>query len=316
MIADMQEDTFDVLVLMGGPSQEREISLLSGAAVADALEEAGHRVRRADITPTDTAALDGDMDVVFIALHGDFGESGAVQQLCEDRGLKYIGSPPRASQLGMDKAASKQIFKRANLATPDWMIVEDFHDPADVEKWLKEFRPPVVVKPVAGGSSLDITICRDEKSRRRAIVDLLDIYDRAMVECFVPGREFTVSILGEKPLPLIEIIPAVEFYDYEAKYADEAETVFSFEHGLDEATAARITGDALKAHRCLGCRDISRVDFILDADGVPQVLELNTIPGFTSHSLMPMAAKRAGIEFPEMCDRIVRMAMARNMCLL
>jgi D-alanine-D-alanine ligase len=310
-------ESLNILVLMGGPSSEREVSLLSGAAVADALEQAGHRVSRHDITPTDTSALDRDgIDIVFLALHGEFGESGQAQEFCERRGLRYTGSPPRASRLGLDKAASKQIFKRAGLNTPDWMIVEKFHKPAQVAQWLREFPPPVVVKPVNGGSSVDITICRDEAARREAVGELLDRYDRAMVEKFVAGREMTVGVLGDETLPLIEIVPAREFYDYTAKYADDAGTRYVFEHGLDEETVARLEADALTAHRSLGCQNLSRVDFVLDDENLPQVLEINTIPGFTSHSLVPMAAARAGIGFAELCDRIVQLAMDRQMCCL
>ncbi len=315
--AGVSKESYDVTVLMGGPSNEREISLLSGAAIASALEQAGHRVTRADITPSKTSAVDRDgLDAVFIALHGKFGESGQVQHICEQRGVRYTGSAQRASQLGMDKAASKQIFKRAGLATPDWMIIEEFHDPKQVAGWLKEIPVPVVVKPVDGGSSLDVFLCHDKPARDRAIEEVIDTYDRAMLERFVPGREMAVSILGEEALPIIEIIPKREFYDYTAKYADDVGTRYVFDHHLDDKTTARLIDDALTAHWALDCRDFSRVDFILDEDGIPQVLEINTIPGFTAHSLMPMAAERAGIDMSELADRIVRMAMTRELCLL
>ena len=162
----------DITVLLGGPSSERDISLISGEAVASALEHIGHRVTRSDISPSDTSALDREgLDVVFIALHGEFGESGEVQTLCEQRGLPYIGSGPRASRLAMDKAAAKQIFKRSGLTTPDWMIVENYHSRQLVERWLEEIPPPVVVKPVDGGSSVDITIAQDAASRKDAMED-------------------------------------------------------------------------------------------------------------------------------------------------
>ncbi len=310
------QPTYDITVLMGGPSKEREVSLLSGQAVAKGLEEMGHRVTRADITPEDTSALDRKgIDVVFIALHGEFGESGEVQELCRKRGLSYTGSGPKASRLGMDKAASKQVFRRADINTPDWMIIENFHTSNDVEIWLREITPPVVVKPVDGGSSLDVYICGDAKSRDDALEELLDYYDRAMVEQYIPGREFTVGILGNQTLPVIEIIPADPFYDYQAKYADNAGTQYIFDHGLDGKILKRMQTDALLAHKAIGCRALSRVDFILDNQGIPQVLEINTIPGFTSHSLVPMAAKKAGIEFPELVDRIVRMAACKEACL-
>ncbi len=302
----------DITVLMGGPSNERDISLLSGAAIADALERLGHRVRRCDISPEDPSALDRPgIDLVFIALHGPFGESGEVQTLCEARGLRYTGSGPWASELAMDKAAAKQVFCRSDLLTPNWMILEEYHSPQQVQKWLKEIPPPVVLKPINGGSSIEMTIAPDEATRDKAIDELLDKYGRVMLEDFVEGRELTVGILGEEPLPLLEIAPAREFYDYKAKYADDAGTRYVFDHGLDTATVQAVQQAALTAHNALGCRDLSRVDFILDTEGRPQVLEINTIPGFTSHSLVPMAAKKAGLSFDQLIDRLVRLAMQR-----
>ena len=301
-----------VTVLMGGPSAEREISLLSGEAIAAGLERAGHTVRRQDISPADTRALDAeDVDLVFIALHGEFGESGEVQELCEERGVRYIGSEPYSSRLAMAKAASKQAFLHVGLCTPDWIVIEEYHDPRKVARWLGELPPPVVIKPVAGGSSLDITIVHDTAARDRALEDVLDKYSRAMVERYVPGREFTVGILGEQALPVLEIVPPGEFYDYEAKYTD-CGTRYVFDHGLDESLTAAMEAAALDAHQTLQCRDLSRVDFILDSDNRAQVLEINTIPGFTSHSLLPMAAASVGVCFERLVDGIAAMAMERE----
>jgi D-alanine-D-alanine ligase len=303
----------DITVLMGGPSSEREVSLMSGSAIADGLGRRGHRVTRADILPNDPSALDRDgIDVVFIALHGEFGESGEVQRLCEERRLRYTGSGPRASQLAIDKAATKQIVRRIGLSTPDWMIIEDFHRPAQVAQWLPEIDVPVVLKPVDGGSSLDITIAHTPEARDEALDGLLDKYGRAMLECHVPGRELTVSILGDEPLPVLEIIPDGEFYDYRAKYSDEAGTVYTFDHALDARTVECLQAAARATHRALGCRDMSRVDFLLDEQGTAWVLEINTIPGFTSHSLLPMAAARTGLDFDQLVERIAGMAMGRE----
>jgi D-alanine-D-alanine ligase len=304
--------TLDVTVLMGGPSSEREVSLMSGRAISDALERLGHRVCRADISPRNTSALDREgIELVFIALHGAFGESGEVQALCEQRGLRYTGAGPRASQLALDKAAAKQMFRQAGLVTPDWMILEDFHPRALAGEWLAEIPPPVVIKPVDGGSSVDVTVARDERQRDAAIEALLDAYGRALVERFVPGRELTVGILGSHALPVLEIAPAEGFYDYHAKYGDDAGTRYVFDHGLSDGTCTVVRDAAMKAHRTLGCRDLSRVDFILDESGTPQVLEINTIPGFTSHSLLPMAAERVGLDFDRLVRRIVELALSR-----
>ncbi len=303
----------DVTVLMGGPSAERDISLLSGEAIAAALERCGHKVTRSDIMPNDLSALDRQgADVVFIALHGDFGESGEVQQLCEGRGLRYTGSGPYSSRAAMDKAATKQLLKRAGLDTPDWMIIEEFHSHERVAQWLAELPPPVVLKPVNGGSSVDVIIARDEATRDAAIEMLLDRYGRVMLEQYAPGRELTVGILGDEALPVLEIVPDGDFYDKYAKYDDGAATRYVFAHGLSDELCDRVRTAALTCHRILKCRDMSRVDFILDADNVPQILETNTIPGFTSHSLLPMAAAKVGIGFDELVDRIVQMAADRS----
>ena len=305
-------DLLDVTVLMGGPSAEREVSLMSGAAIADALERRGHKVVRADIHPNDAGALDREgIDVVFIALHGLFGESGEVQQLCQDRRLRYTGSGPRASELAMDKAATKQIVKRMGLATPDWMIIEDFHSPAQIAQWLPELSVPVVLKPVDGGSSVDVTIARTPAQRDEALEELLDKYGRAMIERFVEGRELTVSVLGDRALTPLEILPCRPFYDFTAKYADDAGTQYTFDHGLDAAAVKALQAAAWATHQALGCRDMSRVDFLLDEQGAAWVLEINTIPGFTGHSLLPMAAAAEGIDFDQLVDRIAAMAMQR-----
>jgi D-alanine-D-alanine ligase len=300
----------DITVLMGGPSNEREVSLVSGAAVAAGLESFGHKVTRADISPSDASALDRrGIDVVFIALHGEFGESGQVQELCQARGLRYTGSSPRASAVALDKDASKRIFRAAGVATPDWVVAQALR--ADRAAQIEALGLPVVLKPVDGGSSLDVTIAGDCPTRDGALRMLLDKHGRAIAERFIPGREFTVGILGEQTLPVLEIIPAREFYDYTAKYADGAGTRYVFDHGLSNKVVAALEAAALTAHQALGCRDVSRVDFIVPPEGPPQALELNTIPGFTGHSLLPMAAAKAGISFAQLVDRIAGMAMKR-----
>lgn len=303
----------DVTVLMGGPSSEREVSLLTGEAVAGALERVGHKVVREDISPNWTSPLDREnLEVVFIALHGQFGESGELQHLCESRGLAYTGSPPRASELAMNKAAAKQVLKHEGLNTPDWMVIEEFHKSAVYQRWLEEFSLPVAVKPVNGGSSIDITLARDEAVRDEAIGELLDKYGRVMVEKLIEGRELTVGILGEYTLPLIEVVPRREFYDYSAKYEYGAGTEYVLQHDLDEELVRKVQTDALAAHDLLGCRDLSRVDFMLGGDGVAYLLELNTIPGFTSHSLVPKAAAAAGIGFEQLVDHLLAMAWNRR----
>lgn len=295
----------DITVLMGGPSSERDVSMQSGEAIAAALERLGHRVTRADISPEDPSTLDRrGIETVFIALHGVFGESGEVQALCERRGLRYTGSAVRASSLAIDKDATKRACKAAGVLTPDWQLIEG-EPPAEL------LAPPVVLKPVDGGSSVDVTIAHAAAQRDAALRDLLSRYGRALVEQYVRGREFTVGILGDQALPVLEIIPRSAYYDKHAKYDDDAGTTYSFEHGLSERTVAELQAAALASHRAIGCRDMSRVDFIVDAAERGYMLEINTIPGFTSHSLLPKAAARAGISFDELVERLVKMSLER-----
>ena len=302
----------DITVLMGGPSSEREVSLITGAAIADALERNGHRVTRSDISPDDLSALDRPgMDLVFIALHGDFGESGEVQRLCEQRGLRYIGSPPRASELAIDKAAAKEVFAAAGLKVAPGAVIDKDQSPQDVAAVLASFPLPVVLKPIDGGSSVDVIIARTAEDREAGVMTLLAKYGRFLLEQFIHGRELTVGILGEQALPIIEILPDGQFYDYRAKYSDQAQTRYVFDHDIPEAKVREIQQAAVAAFKSLHCRDISRVDFILDEQGTPWVLEINTIPGFTSHSLVPKAAARIGLSFDQLVQRIANMAMAR-----
>ncbi|RPI60054.1 MAG: D-alanine--D-alanine ligase [Planctomycetaceae bacterium] len=311
-LAIKMQQVLDITVLMGGPSTEREVSLVSGGAISDALQRAGHKITRCDISPTDTSALDRKgIDVVFIALHGLFGESGEVQELCEKRGLRYTGSTSLASTIAIDKAASKEAFRNAGILTANWTMIYKGQSQADILAAVEPLGLPAVVKPVDGGSSVDVTIARDAAARDAAIADCVAKYEKVMVEAFVKGREFTVGILGKQALPVIEIKPGSEFYDYTAKYADNSGTQYLFDHGLPEQTVANMQSAALLAYESLGCRDMSRVDFIVDAAGDAYVLEINTIPGFTSHSLLPMAAAKAGIKFDELVCKIVDMAMQR-----
>lgn len=308
------KEIYDITVLMGGISSEREVSLNSGSAIADALEQAGHTVTRADISPQDTSALDREgIDLVFIALHGEFGESGEVQQLCEDRKLHYTGSGPRASALGMDKAAAKMIIRQGGLRTPDWAVVEEYDSQDAIDAKLAPLGKSLVVKPVDSGSSVDVHLCKNRIGLREALASVLDIYGRAIVETFIQGRECSVSLLIDRALPVMEIKSAHEMFDYNAKYVDNT-TTFTFDHDLPEKTQAEMRCSALKMFKLLGCRDFSRVDFMVDAQNQPYILEINTIPGFTSHSQLPSAAKRMGLEMSELVDLVAREAMKRDAC--
>lgn len=305
----MNDQTPTVLVLGGGPGRERQVSLLSRAAVAAALTDAGHRVLERDITPDDTSALNEAADVIFPALHGRWGEGGPLQQLLEARGIAYVGCGPEAAALAMDKFATKRAAELAGVPTPPARLL-DRQDPAQntFRDLFADDGAGAVIKPIDEGSSVDVRICRSLDEADQAARELTDRYDRVMAERFVVGREMTVAIVGEKALPILEIVPATAFYDYQAKY-ERDDTSYRFDVDLDAEAQQKLAADALTLHRALGCRHLSRVDFVVDGAGMGWMLEINTMPGFTSHSLLPMAAKHAGMAMPALCDRLVRLAM-------
>jgi len=303
-----------VTVLMGGPSAERAVSLDSGAAVAAALRTAGHDVFTADISPENLTALDREpLDVVFPALHGAFGEDGTLQEILDDRGIAYVGSDASASSLAMDKAAAKRLFDIQGLPTPPSTVFPHKPNSVALDHVVRQLGYPLVVKPVAGGSSLNVTIAHDSRELQAGMLACMMDGEPVLLERYIDGREFTVGVLGDETLPVIELVVdgEHEFYDYDAKYSSET-TRYLEVGGLPVETMIRIRALALAAHRALGCRDLSRVDLMLDDRGNPWLLEVNTLPGFTSHSLVPKAAARAGISFPQLCDRLVRMAFTRG----
>lgn len=289
-----------ILVLGGGPDRERAVSLNSAAEVAAALRAAGHTTMERDILPDDLSALDERCDVVFPVLHGPWGEGGPLQKLLVERDVVFVGSGPEAARLAMDKAATKRIAVERGIATPPSQVVDAAH--------RRTIEPPAVAKPIDDGSSVGITIARDGESLDRAIESLLAERSQALVERFVAGKEITVGIVADQPLAPIEIAPATAFYDYRAKY-DRDDTAYRFEIDLPAETLDEARAGALALHRAIGCRHLSRVDFIVDAEARPWLLEINTMPGFTTHSLLPMAARRGGMDMPALCDRLVRLAM-------
>ncbi|HEX8341815.1 MAG TPA: D-alanine--D-alanine ligase [Tepidisphaeraceae bacterium] len=293
-----------ITVLCGGPSSERGISLISGKAVAAALAAAGHDVFVADISPTELSALDTPADVIFPVLHGDFGESGELQDILEERDLPFVGSGAKASRLGMDKIAAKQVWRDAGLPTPGWRVLrEPPREPGALGL-------PVIVKAIRSGSSIDVCVCRDEAAVTKAAASLLERHGEVMMEEFVSGTEITVGLLENVALPPIRIETSHAFFDYSAKYTAGGAT-HSFDTHLSAGVIADCKSLAENASRLLGCRDLGRVDIIVAADGTPQLLEINTIPGFTAVSLLPEAAARAGVPFVELVDRLVHLAAGR-----
>jgi len=293
---------------MGGISEERDISIQSGTCVAQALEEAGLNVITADIQPGNLAVLDNsDLDVFFLALHGRFGEDGQLQQILEDKALIYTGSDPKASRLAFDKLASKKIFAQAGINVPPAV---EFNLGIGIEQLVEQLQRlggPYVVKPLRQGSSVGISIVSQPQQAISVAKKTYAEFGDCMIEKFISGREITVGILEEQALPIIEIRSKTGFYDYRAKYLDER-TEYLFDTIEDAVLSARIKTAALDCFAALGCRHFARVDFILGQDDIPYALELNAIPGFTTHSLLPKAAARAGLSMSDLCVRIVEAA--------
>lgn len=291
-----------VTVLRGGPSAEREISLASGHAVATAARKLGHLVTEADVAPDDLDALDVPADIIFPVLHGRFGEDGELQQILEQRGLSFVGSGSEASRIGMDKHASKTRWQAAGLPTAPWALVD--RSCASLPDGLQ---PPCVVKPLTEGSSIGVCVCDTAESLARVLPRAIAAYGCVLVEQWLEGPELTVGILGRDPLPVIQIRPATGFYDFTAKY-ERHDTDFRLDPPLEGTTCKAIQQLAARAFDVLGCRHLGRVDLIVDRRTGPQLLEINTLPGFTDHSLVPKAAAHAGIAFDRLVDMLLEMA--------
>lgn len=301
-----------VAVLHGGIGSEREVSLQSGRCIAEALRQGGVDVVASDITPDDMTVLDrSDIDVFFIALHGEFGEDGQLQQILDDRGLIYTGCGPEASRMAFDKIVSKERFAQAGVVVAPTIEVGRTMQHSEVETQLKDLGPRFVVKPVKQGSSVGVFIVHGQAETVARAMAVCDEFGDCMIEPFVEGREITVGVLGHDALPIIEIRSKTGFYDYQAKYVDE-NTEYLFDTIADADLRTRIGRDALACFEALGCRDFARVDFIVTDDAVPYALEINTIPGFTTHSLLPKAAAKAGLSMSELCVRIVQASFYRK----
>ena len=303
-----------VAVLRGGVGRERDVSLESGRCVAEALRQGGLDVITSDIRPDDMQILDrGGIDVFFPALHGEFGEDGQLQQVFEDRGLVYVGSGPEASRRAFDKMISKQLFAQAGVEVPAVLEFNQDSDPTGCEEQLEALGQRFVVKPVRQGSSVGVYIVDGRREAMDAAERVRREFGDCMIESFITGREITVGVLGRQTLPIIEIRSKTGFYDYHAKYADDR-TEYLFDTIADDGVRARIGRAALACFEALGCRDFARIDFMLGEGGTPYALEANTIPGFTTHSLLPKAAARIGVSMSDLCVRIVHAALSRQNC--
>jgi D-alanine-D-alanine ligase len=330
-----------ITVLMGGTSSERDVSLASGLRVADALRSRGHTVTSVDtvrgaLTPGEERTMlagpvmhalppdeetlrrlssetlpatvrglgaNRDADVVFIGLHGGQGEDGTLQALLDLTGVHYTGSGHLASALAMDKDLSKRLFREAGVRTPEWLMA-----PAADDDIIAALGLPVIVKPSKQGSTVGLTLVKKQAGLQAAIAEARKYDDEVMIEQYIPGREITVGILGDEALPVGEIIPQHEIYDYECKYTPGMARE-EFPAALSPAETKAAQELALLAFRALKLSGCARIDFRMAADGTFYCLEANTLPGMTQLSLIPQAAAAAGIAFPELCEQIVLLAL-------
>ena len=330
----MPDRKLKIAVLVGGSSPEREVSKESSKSISEAIRKLGHDVvlidpaygvnqpkdeklffEKEDFSEVKTenyvtaikSILPDDIDLVFLGLHGKYGEDGTVQSLLELRGTKYTGSKVLSSALAMDKMMTKIMFQHYDVATPKWFVVDKKENDYTLvgSKIKKFFGFPCVVKPNDQGSTVGLTICRGESEIEQSIKLALQFSDKAMIEEYIPGRELTVGILGQQTLPVLEIKPKHGLYDYEAKYTDGM-SEYIVPADIPENVANHLQHQALLAYNSVNCSNYARVDFRLTNDNKNYCLEVNTLPGMTSHSLIPKMAKAVGISFNELIERIIK----------
>ncbi len=340
----------NVIVLTGGVSSERNVSIASSRAIANGLRAAGRYVKVVDPVygsrqPPEEEIFDSrpvigkefptldelktysnkkviecinsdlfnNVDIVFLGLHGKFGEDGRIQSLLEMRGMKYTGSKVTSSAMAMDKDVSKIIFSHFGIPTPEWFMIENGsyslnHVDEKINAYLEY---PIVVKPNDEGSTVGLSIVQpdvEDVQLRNALKSAFEYSDRVMIERYIAGRELTVAILGEEALPVVEIKPKEGFYDYEHKYTS-GRTEYFCPADLPEELANELRSKALLAHHVLGCRAYSRVDFRMNSQNKFYCLEVNTLPGMTELSLVPKAAAAVGISFPILLDKIIELSL-------
>lgn len=308
-----------IAVLMGGRSLEREVSLKSGLRVCEALEAKGYDYVSFDVDENLVDNLvDVKPDVVYIALHGKYGEDGTVQGLLELLGLPYTGPGVYANIASFDKVLAKEIMHRAGITTPRWltMSAESFKEmgaASALDKAIEFLGLPIIVKPAGQGSALGIKIVHKAQELPKALIGALSYDSKVVLEEYISGTEVAISILGNNPpeaLPIVEIVTTKEFFDFEAMYRMGA-TEYFVPARLDKEMTDKLMKTSIDVHNALGCRDVSRVDLILDGK-TPYVLELNTSPGMTETSLLPMAASAAKLDFEDLVDRLIQMACERQ----
>lgn len=317
MTASLNPSQCKVALLSGGTSGEREISLASGKGAGEALESVGFQVCYLDPAQKEDikALIDGSFDVAFLCLHGKKGEDGTLQGLLEILDIPYTGPGVWSSATAMNKAKSKVFYEINGVPTAPSVYLKK-EEPCDPQEVARLMNGRCVVKPATEGSALGIYMVEGASEIEEALEKVFEIDRLALVERFIEGTELTVAVLGNNEpfaLPVIEIVPQGEFYDFDSKYAPGGSQHICPAR-LDEQTTARVQEYAAKAHQALECRGMSRSDFILDTEGNPWILETNTIPGMTSTSLLPDAARAAGMDFPELCTKLIEFALEERSC--
>ena len=296
-----------IAVLMGGPGSERDVSLATGRGVSKALRSLGAEIVEVDVHD-ENFALPKDVDLAFITIHGTFGEDGQLQEILEKRGVAYTGDGVEASRAAFDKILSKQKFREHDVVTPEWEVIEVGQRPT--------ISVPLVVKPARQGSTVGVVIVKDASELDSAMAEAAKYDRKLLIEKFVSGRELTIGILGDQALPILEIIPKGGFYDFNNKYPFlNPQAGGGAEHvcpaRIDSNKTKQVQKQALHAFRALGLVVYGRVDVLLPDSGNPSVLEVNTIPGMTEASLLPEAAAAAGINYVDLCARIIALSRAR-----
>ena len=311
-----QVTTKKIGVLMGGFSSEREISVRSGLAIYQALQELGYNSSLIDVGRDIVNVLRKDkVKLAFLALHGGIGENGSIQGMLEVLGIPYTGSGVMASSIAMDKEISKKIFIHSGLNVAPYIVISRRSKSGGkktVESHIPEidFPLPWVVKPVSEGSSIGVCIVKQKENMPEAVDKAFSFGNRVLIEKFIDGTEVHIAVLGDKPIGGVEVRPSLEFYNYEAKYTSGL-TEYVIPPEIDEETSLKASEMALSAHKALGCSGASRVDFRIDKGGTPYILEVNTLPGMTSTSLLLKIAGHAGMSFNDIVEEIIRLALKK-----
>ena len=300
----------NISILYGGDSTEHKISIQTGLAIAEAIKDR----YKLDMINLETEIYNAPQmllgaDLVFNALHGGDGENGSIQSFLDLHHIPYTGSGAKSCKIAMDKNITKLIANSVDIRTPNWILLKRNHHTGMQlhDNQSPKFSYPYVVKPSSEGSTFGLTIVMEESELDEAISFAAEFGDEILIEEFIPGREITVGILGNKPLPIVEIKPSHNLYDYECKYT-EGMSEYYVPAELSDSLERSLSKDALKIYKTIGCRHYARVDFRLNKGGEHYLLEINTLPGMTSTSLLPKAAKAAGLEFPDLIDTIIKIA--------